>query len=75
MANRSHRRRKIAERPANKEFCNCTVLRKAARRVSILYDRALDPAGPLRGGLRLLRGDLEEGPAERVRRSRRLRTP
>ena len=45
MANRSEKRRKIAERPANKEFCNCTVLRKAARRVSMLYDRALEPSG------------------------------
>jgi DNA-binding MarR family transcriptional regulator len=27
------------------DVCNCTVLRKAARRVSILYDRALGPSG------------------------------
>jgi DNA-binding MarR family transcriptional regulator len=45
MPDRSDKRRKIAERPANEELCNCSVLRKAARRVSMLYDRALDPAG------------------------------
>ena len=45
MPNRSDKRRKTAERPADEEICNCTVLRKAARRVSMLYDRALDPAG------------------------------
>jgi DNA-binding MarR family transcriptional regulator len=45
MPNRSDKRRKIAKRPAGEELCNCTVLRKAARRVSILYDRALDSAG------------------------------
>ncbi|MDI4235415.1 MarR family transcriptional regulator [Bradyrhizobium sp. Arg237L] len=45
MPSRRDRRRKIAERPADEEACNCTVLRKAARRVSMLYDRALDPAG------------------------------
>jgi len=27
------------------DVCNCTVLRKAARRVSVLYDRALGPSG------------------------------
>src|SRR5262249_8799986 len=37
--------RKIADRPTDEESCNCTVLRKAARRVSMLYDRALDPSG------------------------------
>ena len=42
MPNRSDKRRKIAKRPADKELCNCTILRKAAQRVSILYDRALD---------------------------------
>jgi DNA-binding MarR family transcriptional regulator len=30
---------------AEDEVCNCTVLRKAARRVSGLYDRALAPSG------------------------------
>ncbi|HUA77667.1 MAG TPA: MarR family winged helix-turn-helix transcriptional regulator [Acetobacteraceae bacterium] len=30
---------------AQDELCNCTVLRKAARRVSFLYDRALAPSG------------------------------
>ena len=45
MADRGGKRRKITQRPVNEEFCNCTVLRKAARRVSMLYDRALDPTG------------------------------
>ncbi len=45
MPNRSDKRRKIAKRPIDDELCNCTVLRKAARRVSILYDHALDSAG------------------------------
>jgi DNA-binding MarR family transcriptional regulator len=45
MPDRSDKRRKIAERPTDEEPCNCTVLRKAARRVSMLYDHALDPAG------------------------------
>jgi DNA-binding MarR family transcriptional regulator len=30
---------------AQDEVCNCTVLRKAARRVSGVYDRALAPSG------------------------------
>jgi DNA-binding MarR family transcriptional regulator len=29
----------------NDETCSCTVVRKAARRVSMLYDRALAPSG------------------------------
>ena len=45
MPKRSDKRRKIAKRPTGEELCNCTILRKAARRVSILYDRALDSAG------------------------------
>src|SRR5215813_9198542 len=34
-----------AERPVDEEVCNCTILRKAARHVSMLYDRTLDPSG------------------------------
>jgi DNA-binding MarR family transcriptional regulator len=34
-----------AEVRPDSDVCNCTVLRKAARRVSILYDRALGPSG------------------------------
>lgn len=35
----------LANTPAGEEVCNCTVLRKAARRVSGLYDNALAPSG------------------------------
>lgn len=45
MPSSRNKRRKIAKRPTDEELCNCTVLRKAARRVSMLYDRALDSTG------------------------------
>jgi DNA-binding MarR family transcriptional regulator len=33
------------ERKTQKSLCNCTALRKATRRVSQLYDSALEPCG------------------------------
>ncbi len=32
-------------KPANKSSCSCTSLRKASRRLSLIYDAALAPAG------------------------------
>jgi DNA-binding MarR family transcriptional regulator len=34
-----------SERKTQKSLCNCTALRKATRRVSQLYDSALEPCG------------------------------
>jgi DNA-binding MarR family transcriptional regulator len=34
-----------SERQTQKSLCNCTALRKATRRVSQLYDSALEPCG------------------------------
>lgn len=36
MLGRRNKPKTIAKRPVDEEVCNCTVLRKAARRVSML---------------------------------------
>jgi DNA-binding MarR family transcriptional regulator len=46
IVKRAGRRAKMAsERKTQKSLCNCTALRKATRRVSQLYDSALEPCG------------------------------
>lgn len=37
------------------EACNCTALRKASRRISLLYDRELAPSGVTSGQFSILR--------------------
>jgi DNA-binding MarR family transcriptional regulator len=45
MPGRRDKTKTIAKRPVDEGVCHCTVLRKAARRVSMLYDHALDSSG------------------------------
>src|SRR5580700_9277973 len=40
-----NRRKDEAARPTDGSRCSCTTLRKATRRISLLYDAALAPSG------------------------------